>query len=113
MIVYVDNDYDIDVFSFLSEYFNNIGCKIVNRFIIPMNTPRNEVIDKLQALKDEETKVFIIHMTSHLGTIHFSEANNMGMMTMYYAWIITQGFITILDVLNESSIMSMQGVLET
>ncbi|KAH9319674.1 hypothetical protein KI387_021443, partial [Taxus chinensis] len=52
-------------------------------------------------------------MTSEPGISLFSVAKDIGMMGEEYVWIITDGFSSVLDVLNSSTIDSMKGTLGT
>jgi ionotropic glutamate receptor len=65
-----------------------MGCEIAYRLVIPANEDRNTMREKIFELKDMQTRVFIVHMTFMLGTLLFSEAQNMKMMSNEYAWII-------------------------
>eukprot|EP00253_Pinus_taeda_P013220 PITA_13220 len=111
--VYADNDYGTGMLPFLTDSLSNVGCEIAYRSAIPANANGSATRAKLSELKDMQiTRVFVIHMTSELGTLFFSEARKMGMMNnSENAWIITEGLSAFLDVMNESSIASMEGVL--
>jgi ionotropic glutamate receptor len=78
-----------------------------------VNADINATREELSMQKDIHTIVFIVYMTFVMGTLIFSEAQNMEMMSNEYAWIITEGFSAILNVLKESRITSMQGILGT
>eukprot|EP00253_Pinus_taeda_P007122 PITA_07122 len=113
--VYADNDYGTGMLPFLTDSLRNVGCEIAYRSVIPAKANRSATRAKLSQLKDMQiTRVFVVHMTFELGTLFFSEARNMGMMNnSEYAWIITEGLSAVLDVMNESTIASMEGVLGT
>jgi len=98
---------------FLTDSPGNVGCEIAYRSAIPGNANRSAARVKLSELKDVQMRVFVVHMTSDLGALLFSEAQNMGMMSSEYAWIIIEGLSIVLDVMNESSMASMESVLGT
>lgn len=59
-----------------------------------------------------ESRVFVAHMNSALGSKVFMEAHRIGMMDSSYVWITTDGFTSLWDVLlNDSTATSMQGLL--
>ncbi|KAF8400400.1 hypothetical protein HHK36_013698 [Tetracentron sinense] len=58
-----------------------------------------------------QTRVFVVHMTVSLGSRLFAKAKETRMMTEGYAWIITDGLSSMLDLMTPSTIDSMQGVL--
>nr|POE90492.1 glutamate receptor 2.2 [Quercus suber] len=66
---------------------------------------------KLESLKNESCRVFIVHTSITLATKIFTEANNLGMMDKDYVWITTNAITSQIDSLNASIISSMQGVL--
>eukprot|EP00253_Pinus_taeda_P018895 PITA_18895 len=113
--VYADNDYGTGMLPFLTDPLRNVGCEIAYRSAIPAKANISATRAKLSELKDMQiTRVFVVHMTLELGTHFFSEAWNMGMMNnSEYAWIITEGLSAVLDVMNKSTIASMEGVLGT
>ncbi|TKY73071.1 Glutamate receptor 2.9 [Spatholobus suberectus] len=66
---------------------------------------------ELNKLKLMATKVFLVHMGSELGCKLFLAAKKAGMMTMGYAWIVTEGLSAEVDPMVLKCMDSMQGVL--
>ena len=58
-----------------------------------------------------QTRVFIVHMCTPLGSYLFTKADEIGMMEEGYVWILTDGLTDLLSTLDPSVIDSMQGVL--
>ena len=73
--------------------------------------PYPSLSQKLESLKNESCRVFIVHTSITLATKIFTEANNLGMMDKDYVWIATNDITSQIDSLNASIISSMQGVL--
>eukprot|EP01018_Ginkgo_biloba_P015159 Gb_26917 [translate_table: standard] len=113
VVVYTDNDYGTGVLSSLSECLRDVGSEIEYRSAIPPLAEASVVREQLRKLMSMQSRVFVVHMTSDVGATLFWEAQKIGMMSGEYVWIITEGFTSLLDVLNASTIASMHGVLGT
>uniref|UniRef100_A0A0D6QSD2 Glutamate receptor n=1 Tax=Araucaria cunninghamii TaxID=56994 RepID=A0A0D6QSD2_ARACU len=111
--VYADNDYGTRVLWSLCESLRDVGSEIANKSAIPTNANRVFIRGELYKLMTMQTRVFVVHMTFALCELLFSEASDIGMMTDEYVWIITDGFNTVLNTLNASTLDSMSGVLGT
>ncbi|XP_021887169.1 glutamate receptor 2.8-like isoform X2 [Carica papaya] len=76
----------------------------------PILLPDFSLSEKLKALKNGQYRIFIVHSTTSLSNI-FMEAKKLGMMEKEFVWITTNTVTDQIDVLDESIISSMQGVV--
>uniref|UniRef100_A0A2N9GHA5 Ionotropic glutamate receptor C-terminal domain-containing protein n=1 Tax=Fagus sylvatica TaxID=28930 RepID=A0A2N9GHA5_FAGSY len=58
-----------------------------------------------------QTRVFIVHMLTDLGSRLFTKAKEFGLMSEGYVWIMTSGMTNSIDSMESSVRDSMQGVL--
>ncbi|CAL4970134.1 unnamed protein product [Urochloa decumbens] len=58
-----------------------------------------------------QTRVFVVHMFSSLGSLFFTKAKEIGMMSKGFVWIITDGLANLIDSLNPSAVEAMNGTL--
>ncbi|GLJ41449.1 hypothetical protein SUGI_0857900 [Cryptomeria japonica] len=111
-LVYVDDDLGTGAIPALNDALQDVGAKIVFQAAVsPLansSAIRRVLEDKMMTL---ESRVFIVHMHPDLALILFSEADKLGMISSDYVWIITDGFASLLDSFNASSLLSMKGVL--
>ena len=70
--------------------------------------PYPSLSQKLESVKNESCRVFIVHTSITLATKIFTKANNLGMMDKDYVWITTNTITSQIDSLNASIISSMQ-----
>ncbi|KAL4204676.1 hypothetical protein AMTRI_Chr01g133180 [Amborella trichopoda] len=115
-LIHDDDDSSSGAFPFLIKALSAVGSKIEQRLVFSAWTSTYDVgsvvRQKLQRLKENHCKVFVVHITSMaLGNIMFEEAKRMGMMENEYVWIITDPLTSLLDCMNSSAFASMRGVL--
>lgn len=84
--------------------------------MIPPSATVDQLVNELEKLRDMQTRVFIEHMHSSLGFRLFTKANEMGMMSEGFVWIVTNlmtndyYLFSPMDI-NSKVKRSMQGVL--
>ncbi|CAA2954770.1 glutamate receptor -like [Olea europaea subsp. europaea] len=71
----------------------------------------DQIVAELYKLMTMQTRVFIVHMLSPLGSRMFTKAKQLGMMSQDYAWIITDGITNEINLMDTSVIESMLGVI--
>ncbi|KAF8392928.1 hypothetical protein HHK36_021168 [Tetracentron sinense] len=109
--IYEDTDYGNGLVPYLTDAFQEIGTRILNRSFIPDSATDDEILEELKKLKKLKTRVFIVHMLPSLGSRFFLKAKEVGMMNEGYAWIITNELTNLLNFMDPTAIDSMQGVL--
>ncbi|XP_054793896.1 glutamate receptor 2.2-like isoform X2 [Prosopis cineraria] len=109
--IYIDNDYGKGVIPFLTDALQQVNVRIPYLSAIFPSATDEDITEELYKLMTMQTRVFIVHMSSDLGSTLFTLAQKIGMMAEGYVWIITNGLANELSSLNSSVIESMQGVL--
>ena len=70
-----------------------------------------QIREKIEILSLNQATVFVVHMVPSLASRVFAMADELGLMSKGYAWIITEATANGLNSLPISSLSSMQGVL--
>uniref|UniRef100_A0A2N9H3K9 Ionotropic glutamate receptor C-terminal domain-containing protein n=1 Tax=Fagus sylvatica TaxID=28930 RepID=A0A2N9H3K9_FAGSY len=109
--IYEDTDYGNGLIAYLMDALQEIDTRVPYRSVIPPSSNNTEIIEELNKLKANHTRIFIVHMTASLGSKLFVLANNAEMMKEGYAWILTEGLSSLLDPMGSKVMDSMQGVL--
>ncbi|KDP33472.1 hypothetical protein JCGZ_07043 [Jatropha curcas] len=109
--IYVDNEYGQGVIPYLTDALQAIDTRIPYRSTISPSATDDQIMEELYKLMTMQTRVFIVHMSSSIGSRFFTKVREIGMMSEGYVWIITDGMTGLLSSLSPSVIDSMQGVL--
>ena len=109
--IYEDTDYGNGLIPYLMDSLQEIDTRVPYRSVIPPSSNNTEIIEELNKLKANHTRIFVVHMTASLGSKLFVLAKNAEMMSEGYAWIVTEGLSSLLDPVGSKVMDSMQGVL--
>ncbi|XP_054796823.1 glutamate receptor 2.9-like [Prosopis cineraria] len=109
--IYVDNGYGQGVVPFLINSLQQAYVRIPYQSAISPSATDEEMKTELKKLMTKQTRVFVVHMPTNIGTRLFPIAKQIGMMSRGYVWIITDGLGNALNSFDSSVIESMQGVL--
>ncbi|MQM19302.1 hypothetical protein Taro_052303 [Colocasia esculenta] len=109
--IYEDTGYGTGIVPYLVDAFQEISTRIPYRSVIQSSASDDQIRAELYKLKTMSTRVFVVHMSSALGSRLFLHANEVGMMEEGYVWLITDGLTNLLDAMDPSVLESMQGVL--
>ncbi|GAA0185598.1 transmembrane signal receptor [Lithospermum erythrorhizon] len=110
--IYVDNEFGDGMMPFLADALQENHINIPYRSIInPLPSSDLEILNELYKLKTMQTRVFILHVPFPLGYRLLEKANDIGMMSEGYVWILTTGITNGFSVLDSSVIESMHGVI--
>ncbi|CAK9145026.1 unnamed protein product [Ilex paraguariensis] len=109
--IYVDNEFGEGIIPFLTYALQEIDAIVPYRSIIPASVTDDQLVAELERLRTMQTRVFIVHMSSSLGSRLFIKAKELGMMTEGYAWIISNALTNELHFINSLVIDSMQGAI--
>ncbi|KAG9136242.1 hypothetical protein Leryth_003831 [Lithospermum erythrorhizon] len=110
--IYVDNEFGDGMMPFLADALQENHINIPYRSIInPLPSSDLEILSELYKLKTMQTRVFILHVPFPLGYRLLEKANDIGMMSEGYVWILTTGITNGFSVLDSSVIESMHGVI--
>ncbi|KAL4182076.1 hypothetical protein AMTRI_Chr12g240690 [Amborella trichopoda] len=103
--------YCIGFIPYLIDAVEEIGSHIRHKIVIASSASEEFIGEEILKLVSMKNRVFIIHMSSVLASRFFWQVQQLGYMSEEYAWIITDGFTSLLDSMDPSVIASMQGVL--
>ncbi|KAJ0965672.1 hypothetical protein J5N97_026810 [Dioscorea zingiberensis] len=109
--VYEDTDYGRDIVPYLVDVLEKIDAKIPYRSVIPLSVTDDQIKEELYKLMTMQTRVFLVHMSAPMAARLFLNAQEVGMMSKGYAWIMTDGITNIVDSFDPQTIDSMQGAL--
>ncbi|KAL0330149.1 UNVERIFIED_CONTAM: Glutamate receptor 2.6 [Sesamum radiatum] len=87
--IYVDNEFGEGMIPYLTDALENINVRVPYRSVIPLLASDEQIVAELYKLMTMQTRVFVVHMLVPLGFRLFAKAQQLGMMTKGYAWIIT------------------------
>nr|POE85281.1 glutamate receptor 2.2 [Quercus suber] len=106
--IYEDTEYGNGLIPYLMDALQEIDTRVPYRSVIPASSNNTEISEELNKLKANRTRVFLVHMTASLGSKLFVLPKNVEMMSEGHAWIITQGFSSLLDPMGSKVMDSMQ-----
>nr|DAD27617.1 TPA_asm: hypothetical protein HUJ06_029085 [Nelumbo nucifera] len=109
--IYEDTDFGNGIIPYLIDALQEIDTRVPYRSVIPPLASDDQILAELYKLKTMQTRVFIVHMPSSLGSRFFSKFKMAEMMTKGYVWIVTDGITNLLSSMDPSVIDCMQGVL--
>ncbi|XP_057958723.1 glutamate receptor 2.7-like [Malania oleifera] len=110
--VYIDNEFGDGVIPYLTDALQEIDTRVPYRSVISASATDDQIVEELYKLMTMQTRVFIVHMSSSIGSRFFYKVKETGMMSEGYVWIMTTGLTNLLSSLDPSIIdSSMQGVL--
>ncbi|KAG6409700.1 hypothetical protein SASPL_127742 [Salvia splendens] len=110
--IFVDNEFGHGIMPFLADSLEKVNVCIPYRSVIPSFATDDQIDAELSILMTNQTRVFIVHMRTTLGSRLFTKAKLLGMMSEDYVWIITDGMTNELSSMDHSVIEEdMQGVI--
>ncbi|XP_054813511.1 glutamate receptor 2.7-like [Prosopis cineraria] len=110
--IYIDNnDYGTGLIPFLTNALQQVYVRIPYLCRISPLATIDAIRGELYKLMTMQTRVFIVHVSPDLGSTLFPIAQQIGMMTEGYVWIVTDGLANVLSSLDSSVMDSMRGVL--
>ncbi|KAG7622517.1 Solute-binding protein family 3/N-terminal domain of MltF [Arabidopsis suecica] len=109
--VYENNAFGEGIMPGLTDALQAINIRIPYRTVISTNATDDEISVDLLKLMTKPTRVFVVHMNRFLASRVFSKARETGLMKQGYAWILTNGVIDHLVLMNGTDIEAMQGVI--
>ncbi|KAG1326458.1 putative Glutamate receptor 2.1 [Cocos nucifera] len=110
--VYEESDYGTPLVPFLIDALDAVGVQVPYRCALPTYASDDRISAELYKLETQQTRVFLVHMTSTLARRLFARAENAGMMAEGYVWIATEGLTCLLPSFEPAVVLdTMQGVL--
>jgi glutamate receptor, ionotropic, plant len=87
--IYQDDDYGLSLLPYLVDALDHVEAEIPYRQPIALSANEYEIEALLAGLQNEQTRVFLIHMRVQLAIKLLEVANNIGMISDGYVWILT------------------------
>ncbi|KAK3138963.1 hypothetical protein QOZ80_5AG0375800 [Eleusine coracana subsp. coracana] len=109
--IYEDTDYGRGIIPYLVDALQGINAHVSYRSVISRTATADQIISELYKLMTMQTRVFVVHMNLNLASVLFTKANEVGMMTKGYAWIITDGFSNLIGSMSPSVLEAVDGAL--
>lgn len=78
--MYVDNEFGEGLIPYLSDALQEIDVRIPYRSVISPSATDDQIEAELYKLVTMQTRVFVVHMLSLLGSRVFEKARKIGMM---------------------------------
>ncbi|XXG51707.1 hypothetical protein AAC387_Pa03g0219 [Persea americana] len=107
--IWEDTPYGNGVIRFLTDALQKVDTRVSYRSVISHLMTNDEIAQELYKLKKTQTRVFIVQLSPSLNSHLFLKANELGMMSEGYVWIVTDGLANLLDSMNSSVIQTMPG----
>ncbi|OWM81901.1 hypothetical protein CDL15_Pgr007940 [Punica granatum] len=109
--IYDATNYGSGVITYLSDALQKVGVTVPHGCGISPSATDDQILKELYKLMTMQTRVFVVHMLPSLASRVFLKANEAGMMSKGYAWIVTDGITSLLETMDNPVIDSMQGVI--
>ncbi|KAK8697284.1 hypothetical protein V6N13_113436 [Hibiscus sabdariffa] len=109
--IYVDNQFGQTLVPFLTAALQEINTRVPYLSVISESATDDRIAEELYKLMNMETRVFIVHAASTLGFRILAKAEEIGMMSEGYAWIMTDSMTSMWRSFDSLAIDSLQGVL--
>ncbi|KAL5570001.1 hypothetical protein UlMin_026576 [Ulmus minor] len=109
--IYADNAYGVGLIPFLIDALQEVDARVPYRSVIPQIATDDQLEKELYKLMTMQTRVFVVHTDTSLGSRIFTKAKEIGMMEKGYVWILTNAMTNLLSSMDSSVLRSMQGVL--
>ncbi|XP_039164448.1 glutamate receptor 2.7-like [Eucalyptus grandis] len=111
VIIHEDSSYGNGIIPDLLLALEEANARVVHRTVIPPQARDIYVEVQLYKLMALSANIFIVHMSASLASRFFLKVNELGMMSAGYGWIVTDGIVNKLAVMDQSALDSMQGVI--
>uniref|UniRef100_A0A0D3H744 Glutamate receptor n=2 Tax=Oryza TaxID=4527 RepID=A0A0D3H744_9ORYZ len=109
--IYEDTDYGRGIIPYLADALQEFGASMPYRSAISESANTEQIERELYKLMTMQTRVYVVHMSTNIGSILFKKAKDLGMMSEDYAWILTDGISNIANSLSPSILEEMSGAI--
>ncbi|KAJ4754311.1 glutamate receptor 2.2 [Rhynchospora pubera] len=109
--IYEESAFGSGIIPSLVDNLQSIGTMIPDRVVIPIEASDDHIDDKLHRLMTLQTRVFVVHMLPELASRLFLRVQALRMMSAEYVWIVTNSVADVIDLLDQSVINAMEGVI--
>lgn len=107
---------DFGLITHLSDSLKLVDSSIEYHLAFPplfsVSNAKSFIQEELEKLRIKNVKVFVVAQCSlHFGLVLFEVATEMGMMGKDYVWIVSDNMASLLDSVEPSVLLNMQGVI--
>ncbi|KAK8707273.1 hypothetical protein V6N13_058334 [Hibiscus sabdariffa] len=107
VLVHQDMEFSNAIIPHITHALDNKGIQLSHNAAIPTSAKSSQILQELQVLMTLQSKVFVVvHMSANLASRFFAVANEAGMMSQGFAWLVTY-----VDTMDPIAIGSMKGVI--
>ncbi|KAJ4833871.1 hypothetical protein Tsubulata_051240 [Turnera subulata] len=107
----MDNEFGEGILPYLAGALQAVDVRIPYRSVISPKDTDDQIKAELYKLMTMQTRVFIVHMYPSHGNRLFNKAEEIGMMSEGYVWIMSDAMTDFLGSSNSLHIESLQGAL--
>ncbi|XP_075506077.1 glutamate receptor 2.2-like [Primulina tabacum] len=109
--IYEDNEFGEGIVPYLTDALEQVNARVPYRSVVPPVATDSQILTELYKLMAMQTRVFVVHMRATLGSRLFMKAEQLGMMSEDYVWIITDGMANEIKSMDPSVMEVMLGVI--
>ncbi|XP_039032808.1 glutamate receptor 2.7-like [Hibiscus syriacus] len=107
VFIYEDMEFSNAIIPYLADALKNNGIQLSHRTAIPTSAQSSQILKQLEPLMTLQSTVFVVmHMSTDLASRFFAVANEAGLMSKGFAWLVT-----FVDAMDHVAIDSMEGVI--
>lgn len=107
----VHMEYGRGMIPYLANALHDIDVRMSYRSVIPLQATDYFILKELYKMMTMQTRIFVVQMSHSLASRLFLRAQEAGMMSEGYAWIVSSGIMDMLSSMDSRVVESMQGVL--
>ncbi|KAL2232770.1 UNVERIFIED_CONTAM: Glutamate receptor 2.5 [Sesamum indicum] len=111
VVLYEDTDYGNQFLSYMNKAFQEVEIRLAYGIAFSSSAEDSHLVQQLDKLRTQQTRVFVVHMNPYLGFRLFNLAKKVGVMSEGFAWIMTDSLSNFVNSMDTVTRDSMQGVL--
>lgn len=110
--IYVDNSFGEGLIPYLTNVLQQQNIQVPYLSAISLSATDDAITQELYKIMTTiETRVFVVHMSTTVGSKLFTLAKKIGMMSQSYVWIVTDSMANLFNSLSLDVRESMEGVI--
>ncbi|KAF3434907.1 hypothetical protein FNV43_RR21994 [Rhamnella rubrinervis] len=111
VLIHGDLNFERDIISYMIDSLEERNIHITYRSVITTSYTDEKIIKELHKIMTFQTTVFIVHISQHLLAQLVKIAEELGMMSKGYAWVMSATTMNLLHFVDSSIFQSVQGVV--
>ncbi|XP_058781055.1 glutamate receptor 2.7-like [Vicia villosa] len=110
--IYVDNSFGEGLIPYLTNVLQQQNIQVPYLSAISLSATDDAITQELYKIMTTiQTRVFVVHMSTTVGSKLFTLAKKIGMMSQSYVWIVTDSMANLFNSLSLDVWESMEGVI--